>query len=317
MKSKQQKNAAIERAVLIAKRIAAKDDLRIREQLENFGGAADYTDRESLGIEEHAWECVCKTGIQPRMIFAHPDILKAIPQASLHYRGIALLSRKRVSNMVGSVDKWEASGDKARVTKRKALDVSRLYNAVICSIVTGATEWTVENGYRNILATIGITEDGSMRNIIGQEAENNIRAAMVEWVRKHNLAEGDESQDETGEWRLKGEVCMRFGSEPDIGFSKNNVLSVLIEIKGGKDPAGALERLGAIQKTFNEAPPGCKNFLIAGVVTKTMQERLQQIRMEKHFDIDALLHDKRKWTEFMNEIFHYTLRIAPEVDEAD
>lgn len=48
-----------------------------------------------------------------------------------------------------------------------------------------------------------------------------------------------------------------------------------------------------------------------------MQERLQQIRMEKHFDIDALLRDKSKWTEFMNEIFHYTLRMAPEVDEAD
>lgn len=47
-------------------------------------------DRESLSIEEHAWEHVCKAGIKPRMIFAHPEILKAIPQSSLHYRGIAL-----------------------------------------------------------------------------------------------------------------------------------------------------------------------------------------------------------------------------------
>ena len=247
------------------------------------------------------------------MIFAHPDILKAIPQASLHYRGIALLSRKRVSSMVGSVDKWEAGGDRTKVNDRKALDVSRLYNAVICSIITGNTEWTVENGYRNVLATIGITEDGSMRNIIGQEAENSIRSAIVKWVREHNLVEGDEPQDETDAWRLKGQVLMMFGSEPDIGFSRNEVLAVLIEIKGGKDPAGALERLGAIQKTFNEAPPGCKNFLIAGVVTETMEERLKLIRMERHFDIDDLLHDKNKWTDFMNEIFHYTLRIAPDV----
>ena len=44
-------------------------------------------------------------------------------------------------------------------------------------------------------------------------------------------------------------------------------LIATIEIKGGKDPAGALERLGAIQKSFEETPPGCENMLIAGVIT--------------------------------------------------
>ncbi len=201
-------------------------------------------------------------------------------------------------------------------TKRRST-CRDLYNAVICSIVTGNTEWRVENGYRNILATIGITEDGAMCNIIGQEAENSIRTAIVEWVREHDLLEGNEPKDETDEWRLKGQVRMRFGSEPDIGFSRNEVLTVLIEIKARKDPAGALERLGVIQKTFNEAPPGCKNFLILGVITETLKKRLTQIKMERYFDIDDLLHEKNKWADFMNEIFHYTLRIAPDVQEKD
>ena len=95
------------------------------------------------------------------------------------------------------------------------------------------------------------------------------------------------------------------------------MLAVLIEVKGGKDPAGALERLGAIKKTFDEAPVGCKNFLIAGVVTATMRERLREMRIEADFDIYGLVNDDGAWQDFMNEIFHHALRIAPEVPIAE
>ena len=46
----------------------------------------------------------------------------------------------------------------------------------------------------------------------------------------------------------------------------------------------------------------CDNFLVAGVVTATMRERLE-----------GLLHDDRAWTRFLNEIFHHALRITAEV----
>ena len=55
----------------------------------------------------------------------------------------------------------------------------------------------------------------------------------------------------------------------------------------------------------------CKNFLVAGVVTATMRARLAEM-MERYFDIDAVLYDDAAWTEFVNEIFHHALRIAPE-----
>ena len=60
--------------------------------------------------------------------------------------------------------------------------VARLYNAVISSIIEGTDQWTLKNGYRNILATIGITQDGKMRNIIGQEAERAVRDKLSEWI---------------------------------------------------------------------------------------------------------------------------------------
>ena len=301
---------AIARARKIAGRIAKGEDLRVRAEIEGYGDELDYSDRTSLCIAEDAWRHVIGAGIEPHSVFAHPDILKAIPNASLHYRGIALLSRKRVQEIAGSIDTWERQPISARVGDAKALKVCRLYNAVISSLIVDHTEWTVEDGYRNILATMGITEDGAIRNIIGQEAERAIKKRVVDWVRARGLLVRSEGSDNA--WELTDGVRMLFGSEPDIGFEKDGKWAVIVEVKGGKDPAGALERLGAIKKTFDEAPVDCKSFLIVGVVTATMRERLREMRMEAVFDIDQLLDDAKVWTDFMNEIFHHGLRMAPE-----
>lgn len=185
-----------------------------------------------LCIAKDAWRKVKDAGIKPRWVFAHPDLLKAMPDASLHYRGIALLSRKRVGEIAGSVDTWERSPDRARVSEDKALKVCRLYNAVISAILLDSTQWTLDDSYRHILATIGITEDGAMRNIIG-----------------------------------------------------------------------------------HEAPVDCKNFLVAGVVTPTMRSRLEEMQYEGDFDIERLLHDDDAWVKFLNEIFHYALRLTEMVAE--
>ena len=301
---------AKQRARRIAGRLAKRTDLRIRNRILAFPEELDYRNREWLLIEKTAWERIRESGLEPRLVFAHPRILEEIPQSSLHYRGIALLSRKRVAEIAGAIDGWETMPTKARVTSDKALRISRLYNAVISSIIIDNTNWTVENGYRNILATMGITEDGSMRNLIGQEAERAIKERLLDWVFSNNLtAEANTGKEGIKQWQLKNSIWMKFGSEPDISFVKDGVYVTLIEIKGGKDPAGALERLGAIQKTFAEAPVSCKNFLVVGTVTDTMRTRLEEIGLEEYFFIDDLLFNDSIWEEFMNEIFHHALRI--------
>ena len=311
-RKEKRKSDAIERAIAIARLIDHRDDLRVRERIKAFAGRADYSDRAVLLIAEDAWLHVVRAGIEPRFVFAHPAILVEIPESSLHYRGIALLSLKRVAEISGSVETWERKPAKARVTLDKASRVCQLYNAVICSIILNNTAWTLENGYRNILATIGITADGVMRNIIGQAAETSVKERMLSWIQTQNLLVADVEPASENLRTLVAGVLMRFGSEPDISFEKDGALAVLIEVKGGKDPAGALERLGAMKKTFDEAPTQCKNFLVAGVVTPTMRERLNDVRVERVFTTD-ILHDETKWTAFMNEIFHHALRVAPEV----
>ena len=302
---------ATARAIIIAKRIAARDDVKARRKIADFPGRLRYAKRE-LCIAEQAWRHVADAGIRRRLVFAHPEILKAIPEASLHYRGIALLSLKRVQEIAGAVETWERNPSAARVSDDKALRVCRLYNAIIGSIILDSADWTLENGYRNVLATLGITADGSIRNIIGQEAETAIKRQTLDWARAHGLLTSAEAGGGGSVWQLTGGVRMIFGSEPDIAFEKDGKVAVVVEVKGGKDPAGALERLGAVKKTFDETPVGCKDFLIAGVVTPTMRERLDEMRMERDFDIDRLLHVDAGWTEFTNEIFHHALRIAPD-----
>ena len=301
---------AIARARIIARRIGRRPDSHALAAIEALELDLHY-DKCALCIATSAWQHVVDAGIEPRLVFAHPTVLKNIPHASLHYRGVALLSLKRVQEIAGAVTTWERSPETARVSDRKALRVCRLYNAVISSIIVDNTDWTLENGYRNVLATIGITEDGGIRNIIGREAEDAIKKRLVQWTRDNGLLLGASTSSD-GQWPLIENTVMRFGSEPDIAFEKAGQLAVLVEVKGGKDPAGALERLGAIKKTFDEAPVGCKNFLVVGIVTPTMRTRLSEMRMEQYFEIDSLLHDDGRWTAFVNDIFHHALRIAPE-----
>ena len=310
-------DAAIERAIQIARRVASQEDVRARDLITGFDGELDFSDLESLAIEESAWRRIADAAIPPRLVFAHPALLQAVPSVSLHYRGIAMLSRKIVANLAGNVDRWEDPNAKPRVTPERALKVCRLYNAVISSLILDKTDWTMENGYRNVLATIGITADGTMRNIIGQSGEREIKRRMLAWVREQGLLADDSEEPSdaalAGAWMLSGGVRMVFSSEPDIGFERNGAWAAVIEVKAGKDPAGALERLGAIKKTFDQTPASCKRFLIAGVVTPSMRSELDGMHVEQVAMMHDLLYDDAKWLAYMNDVFHHALRIADQV----
>ena len=173
----------------------------------------------------------------------------------------------------------------------------------------------MENGYRNIIANMGIGLDGTVRNLIGQDAEQLIKNRIRDWLNGRQLILGhNEGQTQ---FELPDGYTMRYGSEPDIEFSQivsgEPRVVATIEIKGGKDPAGAYERLGAVQKSFEATPPGSMNFLIAGVVTEGMRSRLDDLGVGKVFMLDDLAVEGTPWLNFLNEVFHYTVRITSAV----
>ena len=305
---------ARKRAQIISHRIRLRVDEAVRAKILAFSG--DLTGRpEQYGIDLVAWRYVEENGIKRRLVFAHPNMLRTHPDTSLHYRGIATLSLKRVQQIAGSVDRWEKAPDRVRVTEERALRVARLYNTVISSIIRESTDWTLQNGYRNILATMGITEDGALRNIIGQEAETAVKDKIINWLESHSgkACSADETRTR---WVLGDDENLRmiFGSEPDIRFERKSPNDdwdtvATIEVKGGTDPAGALERLGAVKKSFDRTPVRSKNFLVVGVVTNEMRYQLEQMHVERVFDLSEILYLGDKWQQFINEVFHHTLRL--------
>ena len=106
---------------------------------------------------------------------------------------------------------------------------------------------------------------------------------------------------------------MYYKSDPDIEFQQNGIIVATIEIKGGKDSAGALERLGAMTKSFENTPSASANILIAGVITGEMRHRLKKTGKVAPFLLDDVVSDGPGWITFLNEVFHYTLRITDEV----
>ena len=295
----------------MSERIRRRTDQALREVIDSFTGDLDFSPLDDLMISQEAWQFVVQSGIEPKRVFAHPVLLREHPRTSQYYRGIALLPRKRVADIAANVASWEEGPRKAPIKEEQSISVARLYNAVTSSIIEGSTSWTLENGYRNIIANMGIGLDGTVRNIIGQDAEDLVKTRIKSWLKSRKLIL-DQNEDAT-EFRLPDGYTMRYGSEPDILFQQavggGVRMAATIEIKGGKDPAGALERLGAMQKSFEATPAHCTNFLVAGVVTPEMRNRLDQIDV-KVFMLDDLAHDGAKWFEFINEVFHYTVRIT-------
>ncbi len=159
---------------------------------------------------------------------------------------------------------------------------------------------------------MGIGLDGTVRNLIGQDAERLVKDRIRLWLDSQQLIV--QRNEEGTQFELPDGYTMRFGSEPDIEFSRSvgdqSTTVATIEIKGGKDPAGALERLGAIQKSFEATPPNCVNMLVAGIITPEMRDRLNRLGIGKTFLLDDLAHDGESWAEFLNEVFHYTVRIT-------
>ncbi len=306
---------ALIRSTLMSERIRQRTDQVLRKLVESFAASLVFSPFEELMISEQAWKLITDSEIDPKLVFAHPKLLQEYPQTSQYYRGIALLPQKRVADIAVPIASWEDGTRKTPIGDEQSLKVARLYNAAISSIIEGTTNWTLEDGYRNIIANMGIGLDGTFRNIIGQDAEKLVKTRIKNWLKSEGLIL---KEDDSGtQFELPRGYGMRFGSEPDVLFrfrtEKQSEDVATIEIKGGKDPAGALERLGAMQKSFEATPANCVNFLVVGVVTEEMRSRLNAKGIVKVFLLDELAHDGEPWTRFLNEVFHYTVRITDSI----
>ncbi|MCM1028784.1 MAG: XcyI family restriction endonuclease [Pseudoflavonifractor sp.] len=303
--------------------------LKVKKFVKVEGDKLDWSKRSEWNVSERAWDILKQNGIAPALVFVHPKVLKLNPSFLRFYRSIAMLPQKglsaisRVSNL-DAIEKGKADSGKIR-----SESVERLTKAinevvsVVVAIATGLNERRIEG---MMYATAGTNIDGSWRNQIGAEGERVIRTIIMSglllngevtsFIDKANNTVEISSPEARGfiedidlvkSINLSNGFSVYFSSEPDVTlYNPEGDIVGVIEIKAGLDPAGALERLGAMFKSFENTLaeyPEAVTILVASCITKEVDSRLNasMVVRQKYITTDITANDREK-RKFVNRL---------------
>lgn len=244
--------------------------LSVADALENVKGEDLSWDHASLGISMRAWDRVIHRGIKPVKVFAHPDVLRQIPRAVSYYRMLAMVSQKSMSGVRLPIASYESG--RRLPDLPVAQQIAMHLNPIISRLIEGDERLDEREFdlWRGMAA--GAQAQGSWVNAKGDEVQETISGL----VQKRPLDKGYVREDNL-DWTsvdLTDGRRVVFGDDPDIAIYKGDRIRSAVEIKGGIDPAGVLERLGAALKSLariREENPTAATILIMhrGVMTQT------------------------------------------------
>ncbi len=202
-----------------------------------------------LGISERAWARIIHRGIKPVAVFAHPHVLIQIPRAVAYYRMLAMVSQKSMAR-VGLTTAGHETG-RSSLNLEHAAALTGHFNRIISNLVEA--DETVDprefDLWRGMAA--GSQAQGSWGNTKGDRIEVVIRGILQRRIREMDLAVA-ESADESQIQLRDGRMAV-FADEPDFALYRDDKIEAAIEIKGGIDNAGVLERVGAAVKSLGRA----------------------------------------------------------------
>ena len=303
--------------------------MKLRKFAKIEGNKLDWSKRNDLRISDEAWEIVTTSKINPALIFVHPKVIKLNPSFLKYYRSIAMLPQKGLTaiSKVSNIDRIEKGlVDSNKIRSESISLLTKSINEVISMVVSVAVDLSEKRLEGMMYATAGTNIDGSWRNQIGAEGERVIRTIIIHGLIQHNevtsfidknnntfsinSSEAKRFIDDIDLIKtvnLTNGYSVYFSSEPDITmFDSHGDIIGVIEIKAGLDPAGALERLGAMFKSFENTLaeyPEAVTILVASCITKEVDTRLNasMVVRQKYIttDITTNERDKRK---FVNRI---------------
>ena len=285
--------------------------------------ALDWRDLWCLGISSAAWDRVIREGLPRLRYFCHPEVLMADPTLIAYYRMIAALSQKAVSYIAFNTTRLE-EGSRRELSLAKAEQLARLFNSTMDHLFSARFP-SLQELQGLLFLTAGTQIDGSWRNQIGQGAERTVRRLLVGHfsetghlrctVRRRDNREIPVDNvaallADIGQYSacvLSNGAQIVFGSEPDITLvNPAGEVAGAIEVKGGTDPAGALERLGAAGKSFEntlEENPSARTIYLAGVITPEAENRLQRDRrFRSYHDLKEVLTNEVERRGFLDEV---------------
>ena len=226
--------------------------LSVAEEIESVKGEELEWNKDALKISEKAWNKVIHSGIKPVRVFAHPIVLLGNPRRLTYYRMLAMVSQKSMGNVGLSVNRYEL-GQK-RLSLSNAEDFVGHLNVIISDLigldkVVNPRELDM---WRAMAA--GSQAQGSWLNEKGKEAANIINEIVESRIQERDSGTLVSQEGDSKRYDLKDNRQLVIASEPDIGiYDTSGVILIAVEIKGGIDTAGVLERLGASLKSLSRA----------------------------------------------------------------
>lgn len=293
------------------------------------GEKLNWDDRGKWSISEEAWEILQANKIAPMMVFLHPKVLQLNPSFLKYYRSVALMPQKGLTTLTGvsSVNKIEEGKVEAgRVVQNHIDKLVKTINETMSLLVTLASDINEKKIEGMMYATAGVKIDGSWRNQIGAEGERVIRKIIFNELFAHDEISSVENKKdlltEIAHWDANGDIddvkklhlingySILFSSEPDVTmYNDAGAIVGIIEIKSGLDPAGALERLGAMFKSFENTLaeyPDAVTILVASCITKEVDKRLNaSMSVRQRYlttDITSSEAEKRKFVNRLRVI---------------
>ncbi|MCX7681486.1 MAG: XcyI family restriction endonuclease [Anaerolineae bacterium] len=270
-------------------------------QIEEVRGETLDWDLEKLGISLKAWDKIIHRGIKPVVTFAHPQVLMSVPRAVGYYRMLALVSQKSMSRVGLPGTRYER--ENVFPDLQVALMIARHLNRLISHLVEADEQINAREFdlWRGMAA--GSQAQGSWQNAKGHQTEIVVKGILQRRLREKRIVLEETADGQRMRLRDGREVI--FANEPDIGIYSGAKVVAAVEIKGGIDTAGVLERVGAAIKSLSrakEANPESVTVLILQGVSVT-QRAIDDLRTNRNavnhwFSVERLLEDQETREEF-------------------
>ena len=172
-----------------------------------------------------------------------------------------------------SLDSYETG--KPILNEELAITIAQHLNRIVSVLVEAdaAIDAREFDLWRGMAA--GSQAQGSWQNNKGASAEVTIREIILRRLQEREIISGEKAS--TTRIDLGDGRELVFADEPDVVIYQNDVPQVAVEVKGGIDPAGVLERIGAalksLQRTRQENPNSVTVLILQDV---SMTERAKE-----------------------------------------
>lgn len=239
--------------------------LEIATLIDQVKGEDLVWENTQLGISSKAWTRIIHRGIKPITVFAHPHVLLNVPRAVSYYRMLAMVSQKSMARVGLTTTSHEVPH--ALPGEQNAIALSAHLNKILSALIE-ADEFIDPREFdlwRGMAA--GSQAQGSWNNTKGDRIEVVVRGVLQRRIREKRLAVAE--SDDKSQFELQDGRMAIFADEPDFALYKGDRTVVAVEIKGGIDNAGVLERVGAAVKSLGRArrenPDAITILIIQGV----------------------------------------------------